>query len=66
MFQWKINLLRKIFPKDFLLVLSEISSTVGFPSEKCNTRIILLHPAILVGLFLSNRPKYISENVRYG
>lgn len=34
MFQWKINLLRKIFPKDFLLVLSEISNTAGFPLKK--------------------------------
>ena len=34
MFQWKINLLRKIFPEDFLLVLSEISNTAGFPLKK--------------------------------
>ena len=47
MFQWKINLLQKIFPKDFLLVLSEISSTVGFPLEKGNTRIKVLHSPLV-------------------
>ena len=55
MFQWKINLLRKIFPKDFLLVLSEISSTVGFPSEKCNTRIKVIHSPLAKGYAILER-----------